>query len=153
MRIGELAVAVGVRPDTIRFYERAGALPRPARAQNRYREYGEADAQRLRLLADLRRLDLPLDQAAELADGCATGHAARLGEGLRELIVQRRADVARQVERLRDLDVRLAELDEHVAEVEARGEFRLGGPCCEAVHTAAQRQEITAIEDGRTDDD
>jgi DNA-binding transcriptional MerR regulator len=126
MRIGELAAAVGVRPDTIRFYERAGALPRAGRARSRYCEYAEADAQRLRLLVDLRRLDLPLDQAAQLADGCATGH------------------VARQAERLRDLDARLAELDEHIDMVEASREFRLGGPCCEAVHTAAQPQETTA---------
>ena len=135
-----MAQAVGVRPDTIRFYERAGALRRPDRGKNRYREYGEADARRLRLLVDLRRLDLPLDQAAKLAEGCASGHAATLGEGFRDLIAQRRADVARQIDRLRDLDARLAELDTHLATVEERGSYRLGGPCCEAVHEAVQGQ-------------
>lgn len=31
LRVAELAATVGVRPDTIRYYERAGVLPPPGR--------------------------------------------------------------------------------------------------------------------------
>ena len=41
--------------DTVRFYERSGWLPRPARRDNDYREYGDPDVEHLRLLIDLRR--------------------------------------------------------------------------------------------------
>ena len=64
MRIGELADAVGVSTDTVRFYERSGWLPRASRRDNAYREYGHADVEHLRLIIDLRRLDLPLEDAA-----------------------------------------------------------------------------------------
>ncbi len=65
MRIGELAEAVGVSTDTVRFYERSGWLPRASRRDNAYREYGPADVEHLRLIIDLRRLDLPLEDAAQ----------------------------------------------------------------------------------------
>ena len=59
MRIGELAATVGVSTDTVRFYERSGWLPRASRRDNAYRDYGQADVEHLRLIIDLRRLDLP----------------------------------------------------------------------------------------------
>src|SRR5690606_11664034 len=52
MRIGELARAVGVSADTLRFYERSGLLPRPRRAGNNYRDYGPPELERIRLLLD-----------------------------------------------------------------------------------------------------
>ena len=67
MRIGELARELGVTAHAVRFYEKAGWLPQPGRAENGYREYDIADLDHLRLLVDLRRLDLPLDSAARLA--------------------------------------------------------------------------------------
>ena len=41
MRIGDLALATGVNAQTIRFYERRGLLPSPAREGNGYRRYDE----------------------------------------------------------------------------------------------------------------
>jgi len=35
MRIGELADALDISTDTVRFYERAGSLPQPDRADKR----------------------------------------------------------------------------------------------------------------------
>ena len=67
MRIGELAARVGVSTDTVRFYERSGWLPRASRRDNAYREYGDGDVEHLRLLIDLRRLDLPLADAGKIA--------------------------------------------------------------------------------------
>jgi DNA-binding transcriptional MerR regulator len=74
MLIGELSRHLGVSADTLRFYERSGILPRPPRGENGYREYGPAELDRVRLLLDLRRLDLPLDEAARLAGWCQAGH-------------------------------------------------------------------------------
>lgn len=41
--IGKLSRALGIRPDTIRYYERNGLLPPPARSSAGYRTYGDAD--------------------------------------------------------------------------------------------------------------
>ena len=47
MKIGALAEATGTPVETIRFYEREGLLPPPARADNNYRVYLPAHAERL----------------------------------------------------------------------------------------------------------
>ena len=39
MRIGEIAKRAGVTVDTVRFYERVGVLPAPARTESGYRDY------------------------------------------------------------------------------------------------------------------
>ncbi|MEI7445885.1 MAG: Cd(II)/Pb(II)-responsive transcriptional regulator [Burkholderiales bacterium] len=66
MRIGELARATGTRVDTIRHYEKAGLLPRPARSDGNYRLYGPADEARLRFVRACRDLDLSLDEIRAL---------------------------------------------------------------------------------------
>ena len=110
MRIGTLAGQLGTTSHAIRFYERAGLLPRPRRVANGYRDYTEADAERLRLLIGLRQLDIPLDQAAELAGLCAAGKCEEVSIELRAAIGEKRAEVARRISELRFLDRRLAHL-------------------------------------------
>lgn len=115
MRISALAKQLGTTPHAIRFYERRGALPTPSREDNGYREYTEADAERVRLLIGLRQLDLPLDQAAELASMCAEGRCDQVSEELREAINQKRAELRRRFDDLRYLDRRLAHLERNLA--------------------------------------
>ncbi len=110
MRIGALAEQLGTTPHAIRFYERRGLLPAPARSDNRYREYSEADAARLRLLIGLRQLDIPLEQAAELATMCAAGRCDEVSDELRSLLSTKRVELARRVDEMRFLDRRMAHL-------------------------------------------
>jgi len=143
MRIGELADRVGVPADTVRFYEREGWLPRPPRQPNGYREYADADVEHLRLLIDLRRLELPLDEAAQLASWCHSGHCADTSATLPSLIATRRVEVAERMARLRELDDRLANLERHVAPGFKLGSGRslavldAAGPCCDAASAVA----------------
>lgn len=130
MRIGELARQLGVSADTLRFYEREGWLPRPERAENGYRSYRADDLEHLRLLLDLRRIDLPLEEAAQLAAWCHAGHCEATSSSLPALIDRRRAEVNARIENLRRLDDRLAELQGHLV---ANGELTMIGgpaPCC-----------------------
>lgn len=60
MRIGALGRAAGVDPETIRYYERIGVLPVPARQANRYRTYSPAHLERLAFIRHCRELDIPL---------------------------------------------------------------------------------------------
>ncbi len=110
MRIGELAKRLGTTPDAIRFYERSGFVPAGARTANGYREYGEHDLSRLRLLIGLRSLDLPLDQAAELADLCSEDRCDQVSDELRGAVADKRAEIARRADELHYLDDRLAHL-------------------------------------------
>jgi DNA-binding transcriptional MerR regulator len=49
-RSAELARLTGVSPDTLRFYERRGLLPKPPRLSNNYREYPASALSRVHLI-------------------------------------------------------------------------------------------------------
>ena len=136
MRIGELAREVGVSTDTVRFYERSGRLPRADRRDNAYREYGQADVEHLRLLIDLRRLDVPLEDAARIAGWCHSGHCADMTAELPRLIGERRAEIADRIAGLQALDSRLAALGGHL-ERPRRSLPVVDGSCCEAAGAVA----------------
>jgi DNA-binding transcriptional MerR regulator len=131
MRIGELALQVGVSTDTVRFYERSGWLPRASRRDNSYRDYRQEDVEHLRLLTDLRRLDLPLEVAARIAGWCHSGHCGDTTVELPGLISDRRAEIADRIAGLQALDARLADLLGHL-ERPRRSLAMLDGPCCGA---------------------
>lgn len=133
MKIGELAREVGVSTDTVRFYERSGFLPRAARGDNAYREYRQPDVDHLRLLIDLRRLDVPLDDAARIAGWCHSGHCADSTTELPRLIGERRADIADRIAGLQALDARLADLQGHLERPRrSLPVMDAPGPCCDA---------------------
>lgn len=133
MRIGELARQVGVSTDTIRFYERSGWLPRASRRDNAYREYGEPDVEHLRLLIDLRRLGMPLEDAGRIASWCHAGHCADTTAELPRLIVDRRAEIADRIAGLQALDSRLAGLERHLHRPRRSLQvLSASGPCCAA---------------------
>jgi len=114
MRIKALADRLGITPHAIRFYERRGLLPSPSRAANRYRDYSEADAERLRLLIGLRQLDIPLEQAAELATMCAAGRCDEVSDELRSLLAEKRRHLASRIDEMRYLDRHMAHLTDEL---------------------------------------
>jgi MerR family Zn(II)-responsive transcriptional regulator of zntA len=144
MRIGELAQRLGVSGDTVRFYERAGWLPSAQRRENGYRDYRDEDVEHLRLLIDLRRMDLPLDTAARLASWCHSGHCEATTDELPRQLADKRREIATRIESLRGLDDRLATLERHLKATAAAGPtaqtardrtlpvMSLSGPCCAA---------------------
>lgn len=66
MRIGELGLATGVDSETIRYYEKAGLLPAPARSRNGYRAYSAAHLERLAFIRHCRALDISLADVKRL---------------------------------------------------------------------------------------
>ena len=68
LRIGELGRATGVDVETIRYYEKIGLLPRPARRDNGYRAYGPAHVERLAFIRHARALDIALADIQRLLD-------------------------------------------------------------------------------------
>lgn len=66
MRIGDLAESTGTAVETIRFYEREGLMPAAQRADNNYRVYTAAHAERLAFIRHCRNLDMTLDEIRTL---------------------------------------------------------------------------------------
>ncbi len=66
MQIKELARATGVDVETIRYYEKQGLRPEPARRDNGYRAYEQAHLERLSFIRHCRSLDMPLSDVNRL---------------------------------------------------------------------------------------
>jgi Cd(II)/Pb(II)-responsive transcriptional regulator len=66
MRISQLAAEVGLDVETVRYYEKAGLVPAPARLDNNYRRYDDAALERLRFIRNCRALDMSLEEVRVL---------------------------------------------------------------------------------------
>jgi DNA-binding transcriptional MerR regulator len=132
MRIGEVARDLGVSTDTLRFYERAGLLPRTRRGENGYRQYARDDVERLHLILDLRRLDLALDDAARLAGWCHAGHCEQTTGELPTLLAEHRSRIRGRIAGLERLEAQLAALERHLSLAPLPLAGEAGAPCCDA---------------------
>jgi DNA-binding transcriptional MerR regulator len=65
MRIGEVAAEAAVTVDTVRFYERVGVLPPPARTESGYRDYAPGTVERIKLTRELQAIGFTLTDAVD----------------------------------------------------------------------------------------
>jgi DNA-binding transcriptional MerR regulator len=105
LTVSKLAARAGVRPDTIRYYERVGLLPEPPRTEGDHRRYGSAALDRLLFIRGAQRLGLRLAEIRELlkvrdTGTCPCGPAETL---LREHV----AEIDREMARLAALRAEL----------------------------------------------
>lgn len=79
--IGELATQAGCTAEAVRFYEREGVLPAPARTgEGRYRRYTADDVERVRFLKRARDLGFSLDEVRDLMALAASDPSRPCGE-------------------------------------------------------------------------
>lgn len=103
MQIGELARVTSTKVETIRFYEKIGLLPAPARTTGNYRYYGTPHLARLSFVRRARDLGFTLDQVRELlalsddrdrscgaVDAVARAHLAQIDQKIADLRALRR---------------------------------------------------------------
>jgi Cd(II)/Pb(II)-responsive transcriptional regulator len=102
MKIGALSEATGTSIETIRFYEREGLLPPPARAENNYRLYLPAHAERLAFIGQCRNLDMALDEIRTLI-ALRESPAQDCGE-VNALLDEHISHVAHRIRELRALE-------------------------------------------------
>lgn len=108
MQIGELARASGCQVVTIRYYERVGVLPPPARAANNYRQYRDAHLRRLRFVRRTRELGFSLEEVRkmlELIDG-----GSYTCDDMRCLAQAHLTDVRTRLEDLKRMEATLSDL-------------------------------------------
>ncbi|MGP3789511.1 Cd(II)/Pb(II)-responsive transcriptional regulator [Pseudomonas sp. B392_1p] len=66
MKIGELAKLADCQVETVRYYEREGLLPAPARSEGNYRIYNSEHLERLTFIRNCRSLDMALVEIRSL---------------------------------------------------------------------------------------
>jgi MerR family mercuric resistance operon transcriptional regulator len=104
--IGGLANAAGVGVETVRYYQRRGLLPEPARSPGEVRRYAEQDLKRLRFIRSAQAAGFTLNEIKELLDLDAADDRARA----RELARDRVAALDERIEELRGARSALAAL-------------------------------------------
>jgi Cu(I)-responsive transcriptional regulator len=105
LSIGELSKATGTKVETIRWYERVGMLPAPARTAGNYRAYGPEHLNRLSFVRRGRDLGFTLDEVRALL-ALADQQDRNCGEV--DVIARRHlADVERKIADLQSLAAEL----------------------------------------------
>lgn len=106
MPIGELSRRTGCNIETIRYYERIGLIPAPAR-RGRYRSYAGEDVDRLGFVCRARELGFTLDEVRALL-GLATGGHATCAD-VRDLAAAHLNDVRARIADLKRMERVLAD--------------------------------------------
>jgi MerR family mercuric resistance operon transcriptional regulator len=106
LSIGEMARRTGCRVETIRYYERCGILPPPARTEGGHRIYGTAHLKRLGFIRRARDLGFTLDEVRALLR-LADQKDSRCAEA-RDLAARHLAALRARLAELRRLETVLA---------------------------------------------
>jgi len=106
LTIGHLASATGTKVETIRFYEKTGLLPAPARTEGNYRAYTAEHLNRLSFIRRARDLGFSLEQVRELLS--LADDRGRSCSAIDAIATEHRLEVERKI---RDLQALKAELD------------------------------------------
>lgn len=101
LTVSALAKRVGVGPDTVRYYEKAGLLPAPARTRSGYRSFDESAVDRLRFIQGAQRLGLRLREIKTLLEIRDTGECPC--EPAEQLLRNHIAEIDREMRRLHTL--------------------------------------------------
>jgi Cu(I)-responsive transcriptional regulator len=108
MLITETAREAGVNTQTLRYYERRGLLPKPARRGSGYREYSGEAVRLVRFIKRAQELGFSLDEVEELVGlrGVRRGERHRV----RAIAERKIADIDRKIAQLRSMRGALRQL-------------------------------------------
>ncbi len=100
--IGTLSKGTGCKVETIRYYERAGLLPAPARSPGGYRLYGTEHLKRLAFVRRARALGFSIDEVRRLLD--LADHHRRPCAEARRVAASHLADVRARIADLKVME-------------------------------------------------
>jgi DNA-binding transcriptional MerR regulator len=133
-RISQAASLTGLSMSALRFYEDEGVLPPAPRSSGGYRQYAEADLDRLRFLARARNLGLALDEVRDLLAVWDGGTCATARTRLSGLVDAKIADLDRRMSDLERLKTELQHVQAALTAATATGSC---GPNCACMAATA----------------
>lgn len=143
LKIGEAAKRLEMNPRTIRFYESAGLLPPPQRAEHSYasaghRLFSPGDLRRLQFIRQARLLDLSLGQIQELVKMTEDGCCGAARPHLKALIREKLPELRRRMAELRQLERHLETLVRTLPDTPPKADRSCDGPVERCVPVADQ---------------
>ncbi len=128
-RISEAAAETGFKPSTIRYYERTGLLPEPARTEGGHRLYTSDDIERLKVIASAKTLGLALEDIGRFLSQWEQGHCPPAREALEQLIERSLDDTRHRIAELVEFHNALAEVFEDLHDRPAPNRCGAGCGC------------------------
>jgi DNA-binding transcriptional MerR regulator len=135
-RIGELARRANVTTRTVRYYEGLGLLKTQPRTDGGQRYYSDKDLIYITRIVQLKKYGLQLDEIGNIirmGNEDASGQKRRL-----ELLKQYRVLISRNLQRIKDIEALIRELEWHMRQLEeAKEDFQAcPGAACESCEFA-----------------
>jgi len=109
---GQLAIRSGCNAETIRYYEKIGLIPEPARTVSGYRSYDEAHLRRLKFIQRGKALGFSSKQIRGLLDLSDTGTNHTRAE-VKTLTEAHIGEVSARIKDLQKIRRRLCEISSH----------------------------------------
>ncbi|OLN22278.1 Hg(II)-responsive transcriptional regulator [Domibacillus antri] len=113
-RVGEIAEKCNVNKETIRYYERLGLIPEPARTEKGYRMYTEQTVDRLDFIKRMQELGFTLNEIDKLL-GVVDRDEAKCRD-MYDFTVFKLEDIQRKIEDLKRIEKMLMDLKERCPE-------------------------------------
>ena len=107
LQIGQVAQKTGLSVDAIRFYEKAGLLPRPERTGGGYRLYHPAEVADLEFIQKAQQLGFSLNEIRELFS--IQRHPQEVCVHVRDVIAQKLTVVRGKIAELQTLEAGLTD--------------------------------------------
>jgi len=108
MKIGDLSTQANTPVESIRFYEREGLLPEPARTAGNYRIYDAGHVERLAFIRHCRSLDMALDEIRVLLR--LKEDPSKSCEAVNQVLDEHIGHVAHRIQELKALQKQLVAL-------------------------------------------
>ena len=138
-QIGELAARSGTTPDTLRYYERLGLLPRAHRTSGGFRVYSAQALDRLRFIKQARALGLTLQEIRSLVNYQTSGGLKRCRD-VREMLRAKMADLEARIAELQAFQVTLSLYLDDCERTLAGDDGRRSDPNCPVIETLGTKK-------------
>ena len=129
--IGRLAKLSGVKPDTIRFYERSGLLPKPSRTASGYRVYDAAALNQMHFIRKAQSFGFSLDEIRRIMSLRGQGK-----ETCRCVIAMAEATLAETETKLKELHQFKDRLSANLTRWKRKGRGPIAAEFCALIESA-----------------
>ena len=141
MNIGQASKASGVSAKMIRYYESIGLVPKSARRESGYRDYGAADLHRLGFIRRARDLGFSMDEIRQLLR--LWSDQGRSSREVKDIALRHIADLDQRARQLTEM----ADALRHLADA-CEGNDRPDCPIIEGLETGASCHADTPVSSG-----
>lgn len=108
LTISKLAALAGTTPNTLRYYEREGLIPRASKGDNGYRLYPQDAAQRVHFIRQAQQCGFTLAEIRELL--ALPGQASACCSDVRKLAVEKKLALEAKIKLMRAMSAGLDQL-------------------------------------------